>query len=1427
MLTECINIFECEQILLSQLDDNIQFIGQVKLSLQDYIKLKEMISEYIKHEDNLYILKNLINTFPACMAFFLVYKGVWGYSQGNYWSSVRRVLGHIDTITQTELGKGFIQFIKNKGLTTCEIESTNRYVTPILIHGGIPQKCLNEFFSEILLHFDNMGIISENQAINYLVEYRQTYHYKAGLGRQLNDIEKEYKEAIKEHREFKELIDRKNTLKKSLANNFYHIFRLDYKDDYNVLITKLNISALESKHIDYTEQIQIYKKLKAERLNLKKYIDFGKEKRNIKPKFLIGLAGACTFLGISILLNNLWILIGVLPSFIPIWEGITNHIKQDKVNRKRKEYSIEVENRLDKVIIDMELIRQQVQSIFGQFPIPPGYWEAHAKEIIANLRLLRKELINYRRIKMVLAQRIRNIASRCDVKVKQMDSFAHDIILDLQLKRIKSLESSIEELKYKINSIQIHNFYVEEPILRFVIYGGEWASRWVGHLILLLNNNELISTDSDRDSILPDRVLRAFNTWISNIKKERKKKRSFDYRELEKFAEPLLVLDPVLQEIKISIGDHNIKADSRYKEGFNLRIDSDDRPQGISIPMRGYRNDGDTITITKIDVDIYNINTNYKIALVSGDIIIREWEVFGISPAIPFLMFKENGMRVLEPSFPKTRLWFLLPNELKFPQEIRVLEHIQSVKFAHNCHLALVDLTNIVKLSILDRKSDKVAFNIQSIDVIEPYLSGTKPLTEVSSLGEPIYTQGIPQLIIPFENKHIMLRQVLTISRGADRWDTRKSYRLKDLKNIRINNQSNEIEILLDTPQLMGKAPVGWYEVSIGTEDKKRYRFPMVVLTDLIIIHEPWLSYHSEGNQKSIITTIMLPIDCSFQLLSDGTVESVVDETYEIRTNYTEEQVIGDIIYSGGLDEKHLIPIQVVIPKLKWRIRDREDLNNTYWHNTSKEIWFGDLELNNSPMLEIDLPKSIAGYALLTAKDLNQNVGTNIKNGRVQIQLGAFMDSLRASEGVQEFIISLYNENRQRIYNSELYMVRTKWQVKDFVYNVIEYNDRKYLKISWTDHGRTTNRVLHLWDQEKPWETPIIVNIEDGKSNLLLDLELYSIKSSNYLASFDSIDPWAGQVTESVFPTIEEDSYSIEIEIENYIIKDLELTWLSKNKLVISGVIDPLFAGEEIEAVVIGINRSYIYNSKGTGYVNDKGYFTFDISGRDTPNLSEYGRWLFIRTYGNQEVYQAIILSETVELEVTISEYICNYILDSDYKINLLFLSEGTLYENLVLSDTNAREVLYLWMNGDGEREFRIKKDKHLKLGWKHKKTEGYISIQAGVKCTSCGALLRNQAEWYKEHYPQCNRLIPNFSDNRNALILISWSYGPIFELIKKRYPNTIKTYLTLLSSWNQPFKGDISFDIKSKEDAKPLIYEFLDREKEIANNIWGYVNEY
>lgn len=163
MLELCTELHECEKVLLASLC-SVKYLGEVNFSLEDIDRLAALIKEKISQNEEAGI--NYLKGFPACVSFYLVGKGITNYQGGEFWPPVLAGIGAAEPRSQYALGAIFFKLLRKRDLARVRIKGALSYVTPILLHGGIPISCYKEFHEKVVKYFLNKRLVEENHIRN-------------------------------------------------------------------------------------------------------------------------------------------------------------------------------------------------------------------------------------------------------------------------------------------------------------------------------------------------------------------------------------------------------------------------------------------------------------------------------------------------------------------------------------------------------------------------------------------------------------------------------------------------------------------------------------------------------------------------------------------------------------------------------------------------------------------------------------------------------------------------------------------------------------------------------------------------------------------------------------------------------------------------------------------------------------------------------------------------------------------------------------------------------------------------------------------------------------------------------------------------------------------------------------------------------------
>lgn len=134
------------ELLLGELGFRHQDLDEIGRLLADtdflYLREKRYSLEKTIHSIN--------NQWPLTYALYLVLEGIYNYESGDYWDGPIKQLG-LQSKQTPHLGRLFLNILVEYNLPTFEQSGGHTYVTPILLHGGIPNDFLARFFDFLWL----------------------------------------------------------------------------------------------------------------------------------------------------------------------------------------------------------------------------------------------------------------------------------------------------------------------------------------------------------------------------------------------------------------------------------------------------------------------------------------------------------------------------------------------------------------------------------------------------------------------------------------------------------------------------------------------------------------------------------------------------------------------------------------------------------------------------------------------------------------------------------------------------------------------------------------------------------------------------------------------------------------------------------------------------------------------------------------------------------------------------------------------------------------------------------------------------------------------------------------------------------------------------------------------------------------------------
>lgn len=167
-LVNCSTLEEFE-VVLTKMFEKVSIINELTIGKFAYKRLENLISSKLMNSSKQVDLINILwKKYPySCMS-LTVFIAIYKYD-GNYWARFKKATHCNDDQRWKEW---FLYYIKMKGLPVFDEKGTQKYVSTILGHAGVPNRSINGFVQGLIQPAINFGLDAE-EAITDLQDFEQ------------------------------------------------------------------------------------------------------------------------------------------------------------------------------------------------------------------------------------------------------------------------------------------------------------------------------------------------------------------------------------------------------------------------------------------------------------------------------------------------------------------------------------------------------------------------------------------------------------------------------------------------------------------------------------------------------------------------------------------------------------------------------------------------------------------------------------------------------------------------------------------------------------------------------------------------------------------------------------------------------------------------------------------------------------------------------------------------------------------------------------------------------------------------------------------------------------------------------------------------------------------------------------------------------
>ncbi len=530
----------------------------------------------------------------------------------------------------------------------------------------------------------------------------------------------------------------------------------------------------------------------------------------------------------------------------------------------------------------------------------------------AGISELKSKYEAFRKLKEVNADILR--AGQALFRFSDVDGESIEDLLrlhDTKVQALKELALSIEDTEVELQDYPPAYPYTDEPVQRFVLYGDEWAEKWIIGCVELL---ELAKGEGEIPGGsmpgLPLRVVQGFKEWWESWKTLLQHDGSSYEASRERLPAPKIVLDPIHGDIKIVIDSLRFgfeEADSAWsasvviaaptRPGWSKTIPLEVRLSRISglaeteqveyvLPVLDEAlasgvadTDGDYAGIVSpIARCLPGLAKAYEVSMLIGDNPRKTWTVNVFDRQSPCLVFNEDG-RLVEPGdLPGSRLWFVFPSGWRFTKRLRIVEDATPPHLAHACSIYLVDLSKGDMVVVGDGSGDEFEFRVARDKVSEPCLAEGELVCGVSIDGKPLYIDEPPCLEIPLSDSRPSAWDVL-IRYGGDPLADPERFSLSEILSMTgVEVREGRVKIPLRLPELLGPNPIGRYTIYVRQRDRRRLKaaFGFTIVPDFWYQFRPPVVFPVGDNDSRVKLLVSLFEGAEFRSVSRSYPKSLV-----------------------------------------------------------------------------------------------------------------------------------------------------------------------------------------------------------------------------------------------------------------------------------------------------------------------------------------------------------------------------------------------------------------------------------------------------------------------------------------------------------------------------------------------------------------------
>jgi len=434
--------------------------------------------------------------------------------------------------------------------------------------------------------------------------------------------------------------------------------------------------------------------------------------------------------------------------------------------------------------------------------------------------------------------------------------------------RIQAARSELEHVERGYDSHPVHYFSVDEPIRRFLLYGGITAENFLIDSVMLFARAKSGERAEDfSDLLLPDRIIQHFQRWWDDYRLRVKLYSALEEETNQttgvRFRAPQISFNAVTSELIAMVP---VQRFVRPEQGLTVRLNvliADLSTSIYSGQLNLYnRSKGLVETHSCGDIVLSIPSKKYVFHLISMENLIHEWEIPVPGDAASFLAFSAKSHTLIKGEhLPRSLIIIVVIARLRIHPQDCILTEGGSLYGGWKEYVWYeVDLSTVEEFYLIDSAGQSITIPLTSEFGSGISLIGGNQLPGVSSDGRPVFNLPPEFIRVPINDRdELNLLRISLFCADENRSRKSKHYQFDELISLPNKQGDGWIDLPLTADQFLGTDPVGCFTLRVYKPPYLDWQLSFCIVPRLNASYDQEIYLPFREKIPDVIATLTLP----------------------------------------------------------------------------------------------------------------------------------------------------------------------------------------------------------------------------------------------------------------------------------------------------------------------------------------------------------------------------------------------------------------------------------------------------------------------------------------------------------------------------------------------------------------------------------------